>query len=383
MTSEQSAFITAHLTDDVRQLALQRDRYPDVDLPFVVAQIAGRQRIKDKLPEIYANPHWELPVTLSLEQCSSQQTARYKASLIEGDSLLDLTGGFGIDFHYCSQRFRTADYVEQNEELCRLARQNLSGQIHHTQAEDYLSTCPHYSTIVIDPARRDQAGRKVAGLSDCTPDLTRIHEILVEKADVVLVKLSPMLDMHQALQQLPYTYEVHIVSVNNECKEMLLLMSKEPHEDITIHCVNLDTQEPAFCYTLSPTRSDVHAVTDTQFLYEPNASIMKAGCFHQLEEALGIPQLSENSHVYITDHAIDNFPGRGFQIMDTRSLSKADCKALSALGKANITTRNFPMKSEELRKKLKLKDGGDNYLIATTDSEGKHLIFCCQKIQRL
>lgn len=381
---------------------MQRAKYPDIDLSWAVAQIAGRQRIKDKLPEIYADLNWELPVTLSLEQCSSETTAKYKAervvckvesvmSNVENvkRTMVDLTGGFGIDFHYCSRHFDEAHYVERNEELCRLAEHNLrqpegtapSVFIHQTEAEKYLDEMEHCSLIVVDPARRDTAGRKVAALSDCTPDLTKLHNLLTAKADTVLVKLSPMLDMHEAIRQLPETREVHIVSVRNECKELLLILrAGEAEQPIEVHCVNLETQEPAFCYTQSTTRSPLHAVTDTKFLYEPNASIMKAGCFHEVEAALGIRQLAENSHLYVTEAEVAGFPGRAYRIVEVRSFNKEDARALCALGQANISCRNFPLRPEELRKRLKLKDGGSNHLIATTDSTGKHIVFVCERI---
>lgn len=261
LSQEQIRYIGEHRTDDVRRLALS-----GAD-PVVLRQIDGWQRARTKLPEIAGDPHWIYPAHLSMEQCSGEITARYKANLLSSlphtDSprvLCDLTGGFGIDCYYVGQGYDEVHYVERNEELCTLAAHNMPHvHVHHTDSVEYLRTMPHVDTILIDPARRDDCGRKVAAISDCTPDLTEIHSLLVEKADSVLVKLSPMLDMRQALHELPEACEVHIVSVHNECKELLLLLRPASFVDIPlpisgkrcvrVFCVNIPTDK-TFCYEL-------------------------------------------------------------------------------------------------------------------------------------
>lgn len=245
-------YIVAHRLEDVRQLALR-----GVD-PWILQQIEGWQTARHKLPTLAALDHWWYPVRLSMEQCSSETTARYKADLLarlipeeERERMVDLTGGFGVDCYFCSRIFRRFDYVEQNEELCRIASHNLSdGIVHHCDSVSYLEQMESVSAILIDPARRDGQGRKVAGLTDCTPDLTRIHRMIMDRCEYALVKLSPMLDMREAIRQLPETVEVHIVSVKNECKEMLLVLGPRVRECVKVYCVNIPDDKP-FVYDLS------------------------------------------------------------------------------------------------------------------------------------
>lgn len=256
LTCEQIAFIRAHRTEDIRQLALR-----GVDAA-VLQQINGWQKAVVKLPEIAAREDWLYPVQLSMEQCSGEITARYKAEQMAACPhtdkprvLCDLTGGFGIDCYYVGQHYDEVHYVERQEELCELARHNMPHvHVHHTDSVEYLRSMPHVDTILIDPARRDDCGRKVAGLKDCTPDLTEIHTLLCEKADTVLVKLSPMLDIHQALRELPEACEVHVVSVHNECKELLLVLRNSPRTErdaakagearkVKVYCVNIPTDK--------------------------------------------------------------------------------------------------------------------------------------------
>lgn len=259
-------FIREHITDDIHRLALLRHRFPDIDFEEALAQIEGRQRIREKLPELYADFDWLLPRRLNLEQCSSECTARYKAQVLADVArslcvpltrLVDLTGGAGIDTLYCGALFDSVDYVERDDLLCRQAEQNLPRRLSHVSVHmgdsvDYLMQLDHASVILIDPARRASDGRRVAALSDCTPDLTQIASVLTERADIVQTKLSPMLDLRRALSQLPQTFRADIVSVRNECRELLLTLRSDwtPDRGVEVHCVNLQTHEHEFVYTL-------------------------------------------------------------------------------------------------------------------------------------
>ena len=236
-------FIREHAGDDVRQLALQAARYPEVDMRVAATQIEGRKLASAKLSTWAAVEDIIFPVRLSLEQCSSEVTARYKAGLVSGTSLADLTGGFGIDCSYMSESFTEATYIERNEELCRIASHNFEllqkpVQVIHANSEEALASLPHQDWIFIDPARRDKAGNKVVSLSDCEPDVCQLESLLLQKATHVMVKCSPMLDISQAIRELRSVTEVHVVSVNNECKELLLILGGEGNEDIPVRTVN-------------------------------------------------------------------------------------------------------------------------------------------------
>lgn len=260
LTAEEISFYREHRQEDVRQLALRGVS------PALLQQIQGWQRARTKLPEIAARDDWYYPVQLSMEQCSGEVTARYKSDLCRRllphspereRVLVDLTGGFGIDCYYVGRSFEQVHYVERNEALCQIAAHNMPHiHVHHTDSVVFLQQMEHADAILIDPARRDDCGRKVAGLSDCTPDLTQLHPLLCQKADIVLVKLSPMLDWHEAIRQLPETREVHIVSVQNECKELLLVLQSPspiaPSDEIGVHCINIPN-DPPFLYTIRRT----------------------------------------------------------------------------------------------------------------------------------
>ena len=397
-------FVRQHADDDVRKLALQGTRDGEVDLSMALQQIAGWQTARRKLPSWAAVEGIVYPPHLNMEQCSSERTARYKAQIVgRGDTFVDLTGGFGIDFYWLSQGFQQRIYVEQNEALCTLADHNFR-QLGHacmvkcSTAAAFLQTLTHADLIFLDPARRNEHGGRTYGIADCTPNVLEMLPLLLQKSDRVLLKLSPMLDWQAAVTELQFVSEVHIVSVDNECKELLLLLepSAEPRseEDCLVVCVNnnqvfkIDEKEQSkdllqvkSGFTSSKTGVYFKQNQEPLFLYEPNASIMKAGCFSVLEQRFPVSQVAPNSHLFLSSDEIDDFPGRRFQIQSISSLNKKELSSvLAPLERANMTVRNFPMTVDQLRKKLKLKDGGDIYIFATTTADGQHRLFICRKI---
>ena len=389
MIDEQTlAFIRDHAGDDVRRLALQAARYPQVDMRVAATQIEGHRLATAKLPSWASVDGIVYPVRLSMEQCSSEQTARYKASLANGKRLADLTGGFGIDCSYMADSFEAVTYIERNEELCRIARHNfpLLGKpitVINGNSEELLATLPPQDWIFLDPARRDTAGHKVVALGDCEPDVSRMEPLLLQKARHVMVKCSPMLDISQALRELQGVSAVHVVSVSNECKELLLVLDSNAAPEPTIHTVNFHGgQAQTFTYTPAEEAAATCTYTPTvgRYLYEPNSSLMKAGCFRLPAARWGLKKLHRNTHLYTSDTLEREFPGRIFEVKSTDGFGKNELKRLSTeLKKANIAVRNFPERPEALRKRLKLADGGDIYLFATTLADDRRVIIRCEK----
>ena len=486
-------FIRQHQDDDVRQLAFLGSKYPEVDMPFALDQIRGRKMARVKLPRWASIDGIIYPPHISMEQCSSEQTALYKAELAarllglsssssenreekekesenasnlhlseicefagkgavdsefakneatckkqqilteseenvneikeephEGDfseetGFVDLTGGFGVDFSYIASRLGVNSmYVERQAHLCEAAKENFgrlglknaivkngdgievlhsfaskkeaaaldSLGITEDQSQSLLKTNLGLKLIFIDPARRDDAGNKVVSLKDCTPDVTLLQEEMLSKADFVIIKLSPMLDWHRAVSELNCVQEVHIISVNNECKELLLVLSARNMGNLRIYCVN-DAQS-FVCDESDMETSSVKIAPSTleemQYLYEPNASLMKAGCFGVLSGRYDARMLSKNSHLFVSMAPIEAFPGRSFRIIAISSFNKKELKRhLSGITKANIATSNFPPSVAELRKRLKLKDGGETYIFATTLSDESHVLMITEK----
>ena len=456
MNQATQDFIRQHQDDDVRQLAFLGSKYPEVDMPFALDQIRGRKMARVKLPRWASLEGIIYPPHISMEQCSSESTALYKAELAarllglpassSGTEMkaeneiefVDLTGGFGVDFSYIAARLGVKSmYVERQAHLCEAAKENFerlglknaivkngdgievlhsflpkkddaasaddSLGITYDQPRSLLKTKLGLKLIFIDPARRDDAGNKVVSLKDCTPDVTVLQEEMLSKADYVIIKLSPMLDWHRAISELSHVREVHIISVNNECKELLLVLSARNMGDmeassadgkvkhagnLRIYCVN-DAQS-FVCDELdmesSPVRIAPPVLEEMQYLYEPNASLMKAGCFGVLSGRYDARMLSKNSHLFVSREPIAAFPGRSFRIIAISSFNKKELKRhLSGIIKANIATRNFPLSVAELRKRLKLKDGGETYIFATTLSDESHVLVimekACQKIK--
>ena len=435
MNQATQDFIRQHQDDDVRQLAFLASKYPEVDMPFALDQIRGRKMARVKLPRWASLEGIIYPPHISMEQCSSESTALYKAELAarllglpvsssasfsdfsEEIGFVDLTGGFGVDFSYIAARLGVKSmYVERQAHLCDAAKENFgrlglknaivkngdgievlhsfhpkkkdvasaddSLGITYDQPLSLLKTNLGLKIIFIDPARRDDAGNKVVSLKDCTPDVTVLQEEMLLKADYVIVKLSPMLDWHRAISELSHVREVHIISVNNECKELLLVLSARNMGNLRIYCVN-DAQS-FVCEESDMEASSVKIAPSTleemQYLYEPNASLMKAGCFGVLSGRYDARMLSKNSHLFVSREPIAVFPGRSFRIIAVSSFNKKELKRhLSGITKANIATRNFPLSVAELRKRLKLKDGGEIYIFATTLSDESHVLVITEK----
>ena len=400
-------FVRRHQDGDVRKVALQGTKEAGVDLTLALQQIAGWQTARRKLPTWAAVEGVVYPPHLNMEQCSSEQTARYKARIVDSQCLdhelfVDLTGGLGVDFYFMSQGFSQRIYVEQNPDLCALAEHNfrlldLACSVCCCDTAAYLAKLPHASVIFLDPARRNEHGGRTYSIEDCSPNVLELLPQLMEKADKVVLKLSPMLDWHQAVEALKYVTEVHIVSVDNECKELLLVLGQEETESLRVVCVNGDSS-----FEFAPMRGTNYSQAGNKtfprweqniptpgkntperslYLYEPNASVMKAGCYSALEERFPIQQVAQNSHLFLSHQEVAGFPGRRFQVLAVSSMNKKELTAtLSSLKSANIAVRNFPMTADELRKKLKLKDGGDTYIFATTVQDGQHRLFICRKI---
>ena len=385
-------FIKVHREEDVLALGSHAE---GVDLPLALQQIAGWQTARKKLPSWAAVDDIIYPPHLNMEQCSSEQTARYKGSLTpnpspsERGTFVDLTGGFGIDFYFMVKGLRTevkelrAVYVEHNPELCEIARHNfqvlgLEAEVMNGEAEDYLKKMSHADVVYLDPARRDAYGSRTYDIKDCTPNVIELMPLLLEKADTIILKLSPMLDWRKAVEDLGHVAEVHIVSVDNECKELLLVVKQQPCTAFKVICVNNDD---IFEFAPSVHSTVNHEPLTMNYLYEPNASIMKAGCFKDIEEVFDVCQLSNNSHLFVSEKEIKKFPGRLFHIETVTSMNKQELKtALQGIERANIAVRNFPMTVEVLRKKLRLKDGGEVFIFATTLSDNSHKLFICRKI---
>ena len=390
ISSETLRFIEENARADVRSLALQAKKYPQVDMAMAVVQIAGRQIAEAKVPSWYHTEGLLYPKHLSMEQCSSEATAIYKAGLVEGDSFADLTGGFGIDCSFLSRKFKQADYVERQAELCELAKHNfpllgLSIGVHNEDGVEYLKQMQPVDCLFLDPARRDGHGGKTVAIADCEPDVSALEDLLVEKAKKVMVKLSPMLDLSLALKHLKYVREVHIVSVNNECKELLLILQKESaSSDITIHCEHIvnASEHQSFSFTQEQERtSDSSLATEVgAYLYEPNASILKAGAYRSLTQIYACKKLHASSHLYTSEQFIEDFPGRRFKVEAVSGFGKKELKEfLQGMEKANLTIRNFPSSVADLRKRLKLKEGGEDYLFATTLADESKVMIKCRK----
>ena len=414
-------FIREYRERDIRQLALQANRFPDVDMPYALDQIQGWQIARRKLPKWAACDGVIFPPHLSMEQCSSEPTAQYKLNLAmewttlnselstqncrrqqfktqnskfkTSTRMTDLTGGFGVDFSFTSCAFAAATYVERNEQLCHIVEHNLpllglnNATVVCADAVEYLSTVEPQTMLFLDPARRDEHGAKTVMLADCTPDVVQLLPQLLEKSRFTMLKLSPMLDWHKAVDDLQGTVrEVHIVSVGGECKELLLVLSTVVESELKVYCADLSTASDTsslFVYTpgsSAPVANSKLKTQNSKFVHEPNASIMKAGCFDELAAAYGVSPVSRNSHLFLSDEPVDGFPGRSFVVERVTTMNKGELrKALAGIEKANIATRNFPLSVAELRKRLKIKDGGDVYIFATTTAEGEHLLLISRK----
>jgi hypothetical protein len=371
------AFIVSHERDDVRDFLLKNGAVDGVPAAWIAWQIQGRQKSKDKLPSWYQTPGIIYPPTVNLEQCSSEATARYKQSLLRRHHAVDLTGGFGVDSYYISRAFTQIDYVEPDETLFLLARNNhqlLSASTirhHHSDAETFLkSTEETYDLAYIDPSRRHGA-RKVSRLADCSPDVTALKNVLLRRARTVLIKCSPLLDLRQAYRELGNVSQFIVLAVENEVRELLILMTNDHVGEPTIHAVNLDREgEPAaFAFTWEYEKKAFATYGPVrQLLYEPNAAILKAGAFKLVSQRFGLDKLAPQSHWYTSDEKKDEFPGRIFRVIEQVSLNKKLRDHFPDRA-VNIISRNHPLSVDEIRKKTDLAEGGNEYLICTTSNK--------------
>ena len=389
-------FIAAHSEDDVARLALHPSKDPQVDMSVALQQIAGRQKAKEKLPEWYATEGILYPKKVSMEQCSSSQTAEYKASLVEGKSFADFSGGFGVDTVAFAKKFAKGWYVEPQEELCELFQHNCkvldinNVDIINGTMEDNLASIEHMDMIYLDPSRRDTHGRRVVSLSDCTPNLLEWKSALLERCNILMVKMSPMIDIFQTLRDLPETYAVHVVAVEGECKEVVFLLTRRDapwHVSTTsptILAVDINKTATSCVETTLETERTTppHIATELgTFLYEPNAAVMKAGIFNALSEQFQIAKLAKNTNLFTSNELHENFPGRVFTIEAVHEFHpRKTAKELSHLESASIAVRNFPLTAEELRKTLKIKDGNTCYLFGCTLWDGRKVVVVGDKL---
>ncbi|MBR5574407.1 MAG: SAM-dependent methyltransferase [Paludibacteraceae bacterium] len=389
-----STLLSQHLHDDVQQLALQRNRFPhlsDADFRFFLQQVEGRQRTRDKLPFFAQIEDWWYPVRLSCEQCSSEATARYKAALVaplHPKILIDLTAGYGVDTFFMSEHAQEAHYVERNAELCSIAQHNFSLarphiHVHNTTAEDFLASSPHHlitssphRLIYLDPARRSQSGGKVFRIEDCEPNVIDLLPALRKHASHIMIKFSPMLDITAALRALGKDWDTHIVAVHNEVKEVLLTTGTN-----TIHAVNIcATHTDRFVFIHEDEKNAPMQIAShiEQYIYEPNAAIIKAGAFRLVGERYGLQKLDTNTHLYTSSTLLPDFPGRVWEVIDAEL--KDPKKQLDAQAKYSIISRNHPLMPEQIRKKYKLHDGDDYYLLAARH-QGKPILISAKRLR--
>jgi len=384
MTNQE--FIQQNKNKTPSEVALLLSKKPELDKEFIINQINGLQKAKKKLPEIYNTPGFIYPSPLSMEQCSSGQTAIYKSKLVEGKTLIDLTGGLGIDSYYFSKHFDTITYIEQNTSLFETATANFKTlnatniQAINTTCEDFLTSNPNkYNVAYIDPSRRNE-NKRVYFLNDCTPNIIELSNEIFKIAGLILVKTAPLLDIKQSIKDLKYVSRVVVVAVNNECKEVLYLLDKEASKPIDIQTINLGaTHSQSFNFSLVEEATNTPSYSDPQsYLYEPNVALLKAGAFNTIATHFKLKKLAPNTHLYTSEKPINEFPGRIFQIQTTSNYNPKEFKQLN-IKQANVSCRNFNEKPEAVKKKLKLKDGGNIYLFATTNEYNKPILICCKK----
>lgn len=446
MNDKTREFVAMHRDEDVRELALKAKRVDGLDLPLALDQIAGWQIASKKLPQWASCEGIVYPPHISMEQCSSQFTAQYKSeitqtllvpsatvharmsdsaesdtqeaktglrmsdsaesdTLVEKRAMVDLTGGFGVDFSYLARGFSQATYVERQRHLCELAEHNMAAlgldqaRIVCGDGVEYLSQMDPVDFIYLDPARRDEHGSRTYAIEDCTPNVLELRDLLLAKSRFTLVKLSPMLDWRKAVVDFDGAVrEVHIVATGNECKELLLVLGRPAQANARdsvdgagsyqclaphVFCVNDDQRidYDSTKYTQGLRIGGKPLPEAKNYLYEPNASIMKAGCFDLVEERFDVTQIGPSSHLFVSEQQIADFPGRGFAIEAVGSMNKKDTKRLlNGMKQANIAVRNFPLTAPQLRKKLKLADGGTVYLFGTTMQGGGHVLLRTSKI---
>lgn len=369
---EVKKFIEDHLNDDPAELMLSAHKYPELDMKFIVGQIASRQQIRKKLSDWYENFDLVLPPKENLEQASSEITAKFKSRWVKGGRFADVTGGTGIDCYYLSEQFEKSVYVEKNEDLAETAAHNFEVlgreiQTKITSAEEFLEHIDEpLDWIFIDPSRRDDAKNRVFALEDCEPNILELKDTLLEKSEQVLIKVSPMLDIKKTLEQLQRCYRVQIVAVDNEVKEMLLYLNNDISKEPEIEAWNLlnGGQEEEFCFSLEDEEQSAAEFGEPEnYLYEPNAALMKAGAYNLISVRHEVRKLHSNTHLYTSEELVESFPGKRLRILEVSGASKKEVKKLIPQSTINVISRNFPMGATEIKKKYKLRDGGDQFLI--------------------
>jgi len=388
LDAEVQKFIRENEKANIAKLILKGSPFARITAGEIAQQIEARKKAKSKLPTWYKTQNIYFPPSLNLEQTSSEITAKYKASLIHGDQLIDLTGGFGIDCFFFSFAVNQVTHAELNEELSQIASHNfkqLSPQNHlNFVTGDSLAflknSQKNYDWIFIDPARRDSHGGKIFRLQDCEPDVLSYFDLLLEKSKHILIKTAPLLDIQLGIKELSLVKEIHVVAVNNEVKELLWHIDKNYNETkVKVICKNFNKEktETFEAYLDEETHAEAEYSSPLEYIYEPNVSILKAGFFQLLSEKLHIHKLAQHSHLYTSQELI-SFPGRHFKVMDTYLFTKKAMKAWQQQ-KANITTRNFPISVEHIRKKFKIKDGGKDYLFFSTNQHGEKIVIHLHK----
>ena len=391
LTTAHIQFIKEHAADDLARLLLSAAKYPGMDIPFLVDQIAARRQIREKLPSWYENGQLIFPAKIAAEQCSSEQTAAYKQELIgESWTVCDLTGGLGIDSYFLSLKAKHLTYIERFPAYCEAAKHNFSVlganniTVVNADTAQAVDTLPEVDAFYIDPARRGESNKRVFALQDCEPDLPGLLPELLKRSPRLIAKLSPMADIQMTLELLPGTTSVHVLSVRNECKELLFVTEREADgREPSIRCINFGPDGmQSFSFTLEEERNAVLVPVSQvgAYLYEPNTSVLKAGAFKQVAVRTGVKKLQVSSHLYTSDQLLPDFPGRRFGVDEVLPFTGKLCKGLSkTIPQANITVRNFPLSVEDLRKRTKIADGGHVYLFATTLADGEKVLVRCSK----
>ncbi|MCC8171268.1 MAG: SAM-dependent methyltransferase [Parabacteroides sp.] len=392
MTDALKQFVREHANEDTAALLLKSGRYPGIDVPFAATQIQARRQIRTKLPSWYACDALVFPSKVAAEQCSSELTARYKQRFVrDTDVVCDLTGGLGVDAYFFSRKARRVNYIERYSDYCEAARLNFrelgAGNITVSEGDGtaLLDTLPAPGVIYIDPARRGAGDKRVFALADCEPDLLQLRGMLLRKAPKVVAKLSPMADIRHTLSLLPGVTEVHVLSVRNECKELILVLEREGAGEPPVRCVDFTAEgaEQAFSFTFAEETAAVAPPANDvlPFLYEPNASVLKAGAFKCVAQRFGVQKLHTSSHLYTSQEEALGFPGRVFAVEEVIPFTGKTAKTLARkVPQANVAVRNFPLSVNELRKRTRIAEGGPVYLFATTLAGGEKVIVQCRKV---
>ncbi|PHR71001.1 MAG: SAM-dependent methyltransferase [Lutibacter sp.] len=384
--TEVQKFINNNLNSDISKILFKGTNFSNVTTQEIVEQIVSKKKCKNKLPTWFETQNIYYPDKLNIEQTSSEITSQYKANLVSGSNLIDITGGFGVDTFAFSKKVKQVFHCEINEQLSKISKHNFqifnATNIKITQENglDYLKNYTEkFDWIYIDPSRRNDIKGKVFLLKDCLPNVPENIDFLFENSDNILIKNSPILDISSAINELKFVKEIHIVAIQNEVKELLFILEKNYKNSIQIKTINIQkNNNQLFDFELNKECIPTYNLTK-KYLYEPNVSILKSGGFNEVSSQFKIDKLHPNSHLYTSEKLIE-FPGRKFEIKHLISFDKKQLKKLIPSGKANITTRNFPQTVAQIRKKTKLKDGGNQYLFFTTDINEKHIVLICDKV---